>query len=225
MADGRKVLGILLLVGGIVIAIFGYLYMNSLEYKAMSAMNSLSGSSQDPTGVIAIGIGALLSVIGLIALVVQGSSANSSSKVPLTSEASRLFFVGVGKISNKDYDGAIQTFEKILAIQPTAPTSNFHLATLYSMKEDKNRAFKHLSLAFEQGFKDFKAMDSTPRLDFLRSQPEWREFTQNGYKLPEVKSSDDGDYIAKLERLGELKIKGLITEEEYAMQKSKLLNS
>jgi tetratricopeptide (TPR) repeat protein len=227
MENGRKVLGVLLLIGGIVIALFGIMYMNSPQYKTMSMVNSVTGSHQDSTGVVAIGIGAVLSVIGLIALVAGGSSAtnNATPKRATSAEARRLFDSGERQIKIKDYDGALEILERVLDIQPFAPMTNYYLGTLYSVKEDKNRAFKHLSLAIEQGFKDFRAMDSTPRLDFLRKQPEYREFVRNGYKLPEVKSADDGDYIAKLERLGKLKTEGLITDEEFTEQKSKLLNS
>ena len=222
MENGRKVLGVLLLVAGIVIALFGIMYMNSPQYKAMSVWNSVSGSRQDSTGVVAIGAGAVLSIIGLIALVGGGSSStNAAPKHATSAEARRLIADGERKINNKDYDGAIQTLERVLEIQPFDPTTNFYLGGLYALKKDKIRAFKHISLAVEQGFKDFKAIDS----NFLRSQPEWKEFVRNGYKLPEIKSSDDSDYITKLERLGKLKTEGLITEEEYAEQKSKLFNS
>lgn len=226
MGNAKKLLGVFLLIGGIVIAIFGVLYMNSPQYKAMSMLNSVTGSHSDPTGIVAIIIGAVLSVFGLGLLVVGGSSSKADSRGrAATGEASRLFAEGERKIRNKDYDAAIQTLERVLDIQPFAPMTNYYLATLYSAKENKNKAFTHLTLAIEQGFKDFKAMNSTPRLDFLRSQPEFREFMRNGYKLPSVKSSGDDDFIAKLERLGKLKTEGLITEEEYAEQKSKLLNS
>lgn len=226
MEEGRKVLGVLLLIGGIVIALFGIMYMNSPQYKVMSMYGSVTGSRQDPTGVVAIGIGAVLSVIGLIALVAGGSSsANAAPRREISAEARRLLADGERKIKNKDYDGAIQTLERVLDILPSAPSTHYNLGTLYSAKEDKSKAFKHLSLAIEQGFKDFEAMNSSSRLNFLRKEPEFREFTRNGYKLPEVKTFDDGDYITKLERLGKLKTEGLITDEEFAEQKSKLLNS
>jgi hypothetical protein len=124
MDGSRKIIGVLFLIGGIVVAVFGIMYMSSPQYKAMSVVDSVTGSRQDPTGYVAISIGAVLSVIGLIALLGGGSAnANTATRSP----------------------GGVQ-------------------------------------------------------------------------------SSADGDYIAKLERLGELKTKGLLTEEEYAEEKRKLLS-
>jgi hypothetical protein len=60
----KKLLGIVFLVGGIVVAIFGYLYMDSPQYKMMSMLNSVTGSGSDPTGTVAIIIGGILSIIG-----------------------------------------------------------------------------------------------------------------------------------------------------------------
>ncbi|MGI8470516.1 MAG: TPR end-of-group domain-containing protein [Pyrinomonadaceae bacterium] len=227
----KKVFGVLLLIGGIVVAIFGFLYMNSAQYQAMSMLNSLTGSRSDSTGTVAIVIGAILSVIGLVMLVGGTSSGDSYSSNPdpnitfASPEASILIREGKEKMKNKDDDGAIEDFERVLDIQPIAPMTNYYLAQLYSVKENKGKAFAHLSLAIEQGFKDFTEMNSAPRLNFLRSQPEFREYARNGYKFSSVKSSDNEDFITKLERLGKLKSEGLITEEEYVEQKSKLLIS
>lgn len=70
---GKKVLGVILLIAGVVFLLFGFSYINSPQYKMMSMVNSFSGGS-DPTGNIAIGIGAVAAIIGLIMLVVGGSS-------------------------------------------------------------------------------------------------------------------------------------------------------
>lgn len=136
----------------------------------------------------------------------------------------RLFAEGEKQIRNKDYDGAIQNFERVLSLQPFAPTTNYYLATLYSVKGNRDKAFTHLTLAVEQGFKDFAAINSSDRLNFLRSQPNFREYVRNGYKFPSVKATSE-DAITKLDKLGKLKTEGLITEEEYAEQKRKLLGS
>lgn len=160
----------------------------------------------------------------LIGLIITLASEKIDPRANATTpQAHKLFADGERKIRNKEYDGAIQSLEGVLDIQPFAPMTHYYLATLYSVKENKDKAFKHLALAVEQGFKDFRAMNSTARLDFLRRQPEFRDFALNGYKFSQTKSSDD--VITKLERLGKLKSEGLITEEEFAEQKSKLLTS
>jgi tetratricopeptide (TPR) repeat protein len=148
----------------------------------------------------------------------------SEKQKELPPETAKLIREGQIKVNNKDYDGAIEKFENVLALLPNAPNTNYQLATIYSVKEDKDNAYKYLTRAIEQGFNDFAALNSTPMLNFLRSEPEFKDYVQNGYKLPTLANSGD-DVISKLEKLGNLKEKGVITEEEFAVQKSKLLNS
>jgi len=59
-------------------------------------------------------------------------------------------------------------------------------------------------------------------LNWLRRQEEFATFINNGYRIPTQKESNDK--ITQLERLGVLKEKGLLTEEEFNQQKSKLLS-
>ena len=67
-------------------------------------------------------------------------------------------------------------------------------------------------------------------LAFLRTQIEFEQFVRNGYtfqaalaaKAPQPMELTD-DVVAKLERLASLKEKGILTEDEFQMQKAKLL--
>ena len=102
MENGRKVLGVLLLIGGIVIALFGIMYMNSPQYKTMSMVNSVTGSHQDSTGVVAIGIGAVLSVIGLIALV--GGGSNEDPKLATSPQTNQLLVAARQKFMAENQD-------------------------------------------------------------------------------------------------------------------------
>jgi len=70
---GTKVIAVILLIAGVVILLFGFSYINSPQYKMMSMVNGVTGGS-DPTGNIAIGIGAVAAVIGVILLIVGGSA-------------------------------------------------------------------------------------------------------------------------------------------------------
>ena len=82
--DGKKILGALFLVGGIAIAIFGLMYINSPQYKAMSMVNGLTGSRSDPTGIIAIGIGAVLGLAGAWSLMAGTGAINPHAPSPDT---------------------------------------------------------------------------------------------------------------------------------------------
>lgn len=81
---GRKVIGVVLLIAGIVLLLFGFSYINSPQYKMMSVVNGFTGSS-DPTGNVAIAIGAVSSIVGLVLLVV--GPAGRRREVPVTKKS------------------------------------------------------------------------------------------------------------------------------------------
>lgn len=132
----------------------------------------------------------------------------------------------------RDYDfrGAIQSYLKSLKVQPHDPQINFNLACLYSLEEDQQSSFMHLQRAVEQGYNNFEKIRTHDHLAYLRTQPQFESFVKNGYSLsqrlaaqtPKAMELTD-DVIAKLERLANLKDKGILTEEEFQMQKAKLL--
>lgn len=181
------------------------------------------GKDREIGGGKAFGFSLLLSpLIGLIITL------NSPRKDPRATAASpraaQLMAEGEKKIRRKVYDGAIGTLENVLDIQPFAPMTNWYLATLYSVKRNKEKAFAHLTHSVEQGFKDFTLIHSHPRLEFLRTQPEFREYARNGYKLLTSEPVSGDDIVNKLEKLGKLRTDGVLTEDEFSEQKRRLLS-
>lgn len=135
-----------------------------------------------------------------------------------------------------DFQGAITAYLKSLQVQAHDPQINFNLACLYSLEENAQASFMHLQKAVEQGYANFDKIRTHDHLAFLRTQPEFEAFVKNGYtfarreapqalaaETPKVLELTD-DVIAKLERLASLKEKGILTEEEFQMQKMKLLD-
>lgn len=146
---------------------------------------------------------------------------------------------GVRKYKDYDYDGAIEDFNKALDIEPNDVATHFNLACAYSLNERSEKAFFHLSQAVANGFNDFQRIKEHDALAFLRIQPEFEAFEKNGFRLqaetvteqaPEgvLEENNDmlegqPDLLEQLKRLGELREKGLLTEEEFTSQKRKLL--
>lgn len=146
---------------------------------------------------------------------------------------------GVRKYKDYDYDGAIEDFNKALDIEPNDVATHFNLACAYSLNERPEKAFFHLSQAVANGFNDFQRIKEHDALAFLRIQPEFEAFEKNGFRLqaetvteqaPEgvLEENNDmlegqPDLLEQLKRLGELREKGLLTEEEFTSQKRKLL--
>jgi len=142
---------------------------------------------------------------------------------------------GLEKYREYDYEGAIEDFEKALEISPKDIAVHFNLACSYSLMEKANDAFYHLDKAVAFGFNDFQKIKEHDALAFLRIQDEFDNFEENSFRLTpkleapkvnlldEIPQNTSNDLLEQLQRLGELKEKGLLTEEEFVVQKKKLL--
>lgn len=132
-----------------------------------------------------------------------------------------------------DFKEAIKHFKKSLEINSNDKNVHFILACCYSLTEKTSESLFHLSKAIEQGFNDFDKINSHDALAFLRIQPEYEDFKAKGYQMnkkieaPEQEEERllDDVVLTKIQRLGELREKGFITNEEFESQKRKLLRS
>ncbi|MEO1434814.1 MAG: NINE protein [Bacteroidota bacterium] len=141
----------------------------------------------------------------------------------------------IRKYKNYDFEGAITDFHKSLKMQPNDPVTHFNVACAYSLTEQVEKGYHHLEQAVEQGYNQFDKIKSDGDLAYLRIQDEWETFVKNGYRTkakapaskqieaPKAKPIDD--VIMKIEKLGELKDKGYLSEEEFQARKSKLLDN
>ena len=148
---------------------------------------------------------------------------------------------GTRRYRDYDFKGAIEYYQKSLKVQPNDPQIHFNIACLYSLMEDPQASYMHLSKAVEQGYMYFDKIKTHDHLAFLRTQSDFEQFVKNGYKLggkrtpppqPEIPLLEEkkpdvleltDDVIAKLERLADLKKKGILTEEEFQIQKMKIM--
>jgi hypothetical protein len=136
---------------------------------------------------------------------------------------------GMEKYKEYDYNGAIEDFEKSLAVDDSDIATHFNIACAFSIMENKEKSFYHLSKAVELGFRDFEKIKTHDALAYLRIQDEFETFVQNNYKLKagssaqQEKITEHGDLLEQLNKLAELREKGLLTEEEFVLQKKKLL--
>ncbi len=138
-----------------------------------------------------------------------------------------------GSLKYKDFDlkGAVEDYEKALKLVEFDPDIHFDLAAVYSLMEKKEKAFHHLELAVQYGLKDPQKINTYEDLAFVRIQDEFEAFRDNGFRLPEKAGEkpgstenipEDDTLLAQLNKLAELRKKGLISEEEFALEKEKL---
>ncbi len=147
---------------------------------------------------------------------------------------------GIDKYKDYDYQGAIEEFKKALTLDPNDISIHFNLACTYSLNEEADKALDHLDRAVTLGFTDFKRIKEHDALAFVRIQDAFDEFEANGFRLKQAipqkqtaqtqaqstqePTEDHSPILEQLQKLNELKLKGLLTEEEFATQKNKLMN-
>ncbi len=143
---------------------------------------------------------------------------------------------GIQKYKDYDFEGAIDDFKKALAVDGKDIAVHFNLACAYSITEQAGKALNHLDYAVKNGFVDFDKIKEHDALAYLRIQDSFEEFVKNSYCLdkpakeeptpPPVvmeEPSISTDLLEQIKKLGELREKGFLTEEEFAAQKRRLL--
>lgn len=138
---------------------------------------------------------------------------------------------GIKKYKEYDIEEAIEDFHKALKIDPNDVSLYFNLACAYSLMEDKDEAYKYIELAVTRGLKDHSRIMSHDDLAFIRIQPEFLDFKARGFKRTRgahqeespAKRPMDDILLAQLNRLMELRKKGVLTEQEFARERKKVL--
>ena len=134
------------------------------------------------------------------------------------------------KYEKYDFQGAISEYRKALDIEPDDPELHFDIAKSYSLTENKELAFRHLDTAVQYGLKNPKKIDKDEDLAYIRIQPEYESFKKNNYRVAlssigPAKDDilDDDVLLAQLKKLSELRKKGLLSTDEFEIEKKKLM--
>lgn len=156
---------------------------------------------------------------------------------------------GIRRFKDFDYDGAIECFERVLDLDEKDVATHFNLACAHSLIENKSASLEHLDLAVKNGFDNYQKIRNHDALAFVRIQPEFDAFVERGFRLeakpidqnsmeqddfvpsqpPQVEApksdllQSQPDLLDQLQKLGDLKERGLLSEEEFTREKKKLL--
>lgn len=156
---------------------------------------------------------------------------STSTRVPERTRVNPYKQSGIKKYKDFDLDGAIEDFTKGLEINPKDIALHFNIACAYSLTEQVDKAYFHIDKAVQLGFKDFDKIKTHDDLAYVRIQPQFDAFVENGFRLektpqldaPKENLLDDDALLSQLKRLEELKNKGLLTENEFLAEKNKLM--
>lgn len=134
----------------------------------------------------------------------------------------------LAKYKEYEIEGAIEDFNKALEIEPHAPDIHYRLACAYSLIENKDKTLHHLDQAVSNGLKSPKRILEDDDLAFIRIQSEFQAFRKNGFTLNNLKIKDskkDDALLVQLQKLSDLRQKGILTELEFAEERKKLLRN
>ena len=143
---------------------------------------------------------------------------------------------GIKKYKEFDLEGAIDDFKKGLDIHPRDISLHFNIACAYSLTEQVDLAYYHLDKAVSLGFNDFEKIKTHDDLAYVRIQDRWEEFKNQNFRLqpgiqgeaaktpdlPKTEQIVDDALLAQLKRLAELRDRGLLSEQEFTIEKKKL---
>jgi TM2 domain-containing membrane protein YozV len=151
---------------------------------------------------------------------------------------------GIKKYKDFDLDDAITDFKKGLDIAPQDVALHFNIACAYSLTEKKSLAYHHLGKAVSLGLKDVDRILSHDDLAFVRIQPEFSQFRSSGFRVnpfavesvvetPEHSKTEavtvdaipdmDDKLLSQLNKLSELRKKGILSEDEFIFERKKIL--
>ncbi len=140
-------------------------------------------------------------------------------------------FVTSGRKKYKEYDleGAISDYNQALELSPDNPQIHLDMSAIYSIREETDKCLYHMNKAISLGVKKEKFLQEDD-FAYIRIQPEFESFKENGFKLdsweestalPEAKVKDD-KLLTHLNKLKNLRDRGLLSEKEFLYEKEKL---
>jgi len=138
---------------------------------------------------------------------------------------------GDEKYKDFDFEGAIDDYKKAMELTPDNPSLHYNMAATYSLLEQKEKSYHHIEKAIQYGFKDKNRILEKDAFAYLRIQNDFQEFKANGFRVTRQRSISppsgdllqDDVLLSQLNKLKDLRTRGLLSEKEFIYEKEKLL--
>ena len=153
---------------------------------------------------------------------------------------------GIKRLKDFELDLAEADLIKALELSPDDFEIHYELGKLFSMTEKKQKSYYHLAKAVQLGFKNISEIRSIDELAYLRVQSDFEEFENSGFRqvpgngvisdIPQTPSQTNQSVeppkndllqndllLSQLNKLQELRRKGLLSDSEFEEEKIKLM--
>lgn len=154
---------------------------------------------------------------------------------------------GIKRLDNFELDLAQVDLNRAIELSPDDKDIHIALARLYSMEENVNKSMYHISRAVKLGYTDLNHIRTVDGFAFLRLSEKFEEFEESGFRAvrvatpkedeqqtsssrpanqpvtpPENDLLQDDLLLSQLNKLKELRNKGIISEKEFEDERVKL---
>jgi TM2 domain-containing membrane protein YozV len=152
---------------------------------------------------------------------------------------------GIKRLDNFELDLAEVDLNRALELSPDDKDIHIALGRLFSIEEDIKKSMFHISKAVKLGYTDFNHIRTADGFAFLRMSDKFEEFEETGFRsvsvdIPVSDKKQDRNTIeavtppvddllqndvllSQLNKLKELRNKGIISEKEFEEERVKLI--
>lgn len=135
----------------------------------------------------------------------------------------KLLKSGMKSYHQGNYDAAIKIFNDAILKFNTKPEAYLRLGAVYAKQGKVDLAIKNVAKSKKLGVSSLELVSKEP-FDTIRNTQKWIDFVNNDYQISNGIKHQTVSTTDELLKLGELVEKGLLTKEEFEIEKKKLLN-
>lgn len=135
----------------------------------------------------------------------------------------KLLKSGMKSYHQGNYDAAIKIFNDAILKFNTKPEAYLRLGAVYAKQGKVDLAIKNVAKSKKLGVSSLELVSKEP-FDSIRNTQKWIDFVNNDYQISNGIKHQTVSTTDELLKLGELVEKGLLTKEEFEIEKKKLLN-